>query len=408
VKHPRAIRRLLRALLCDRGGNVAIIFAVALPLLAMVSAGGIELAFLFSDRTKMQGVADAAALSGAKELTLAMQTGALHRAQMFAEAELADLKSRSSVTVDAEIIRDGAAMKVMITSHRGSFFGNLLPPGGFTTRAEAIAERMGRVPLCVLSSEVGAGAISDNAKMTAGQCMVHSNTDIEVGNSAWLMASAVQSVGEARGRITPEAQVGGQAIEDPFTGINFSQDGLCLGIGDLLLNLGLSVLPGPHCGNIIIHEGQTLNLAPGIHYFQKGKLELKEDAKLIGKNVVLIFDEGSSLKLRDQAQITLEGRTSGQFAGFVIATTKANTQTFEISTDNARKLLGTVYIPSATLQISGAGTKVADQSPWTVIVARSVEMIGSPDLVINANYAGSSVPVPKGVGPNFANARLAQ
>ncbi len=49
--------------------------------------------------------------------------------------------------------------------------------------------------------------------------------------------------------------------------------------------------------------------------------------------------------------------------------------------------------------MSGIGTRVADQSAWTVIVAKGVQIGGTANLVINHDYAGSPVPVPQGVGP---------
>jgi hypothetical protein len=63
-------------------------------------------------------------------------------------------------------------------------------------------------------------------------------------------------------------------------------------------------------------------------------------------------------------------------------------------------LLGTIYIPASTLAVSGTGGSVNGQSAWTVIVAKAIQLSGSPNLVINANYTLSNVPVPDGVGPN--------
>jgi len=79
---------------------------------------------------------------------------------------------------------------------------------------------------------------------------------------------------------------------------------------------------------------------------------------------------------------------------------------FTISSSAARQLLGTIYIPSATLAVSGANNQVADESAWTVIVAKAITLAGSPNLVINANYAGSTVPVPGGVGPRSGRVTL--
>ena len=42
---------------------------------------------------------------------------------------------------------------------------------------------------------------------------------------------------------------------------------------------------------------------------------------------------------------------------------------------------------------------VADQSAYTVIVAQLINLYEGPNLVLNANYEPTSVPVPKGVGP---------
>jgi hypothetical protein len=79
-------------------------------------------------------------------------------------------------------------------------------------------------------------------------------------------------------------------------------------------------------------------------------------------------------------------------------TTRENDRVFDIASDSANKFLGTIYVPSATLLVRGAGNKVADASDWTVIVAKSIKLEGSPKLIINSDYAGSAVPVPSGVG----------
>lgn len=99
--------------------------------------------------------------------------------------------------------------------------------------------------------------------------------------------------------------------------------------------------------------------------------------------------------------MSLEGRKTGSFAGFVIVTDRSMTTPFAISTDPARLLHGTLYLPQAPLLISGSSNRVADQSPWTVVVAKSLQLSGSPDVVINAGY-GTGVPVPAGVGSNGA------
>lgn len=392
------------------GGGLAVNFALIILPLAVLTCGAIDMASVLNDRQTMQRVADATALDAASQLLLADTSGVPDRAKAFAASQLTRMSSRVTLASDAAISDDGQSITVTIEGRRPSFFANLIPPGGFHIKVRATASSLGRTPLCVLntgSDAASALAMVDSAHMTAPGCMIHSDSDIGVGGSALLQAEAVQAVGAASGRIMPQPQTDAVPIPDPFASnpVSIPNSALLCLPGTLVWDLlPLYDLPsGPnniHCGNIIVGKNSTARLAPGVHYFAKGKLQLKQGATLTGDDVVLIFDSKSYMQFQDDSQIQLTGRKSGQYAGFVIATTNANTGTFEISSDHASKLLGTIYMPSATLAVSGTNSKVADQSAWTIIVAKSIKMTGSPDLVINHNYAGGgSIPVPDGVGP---------
>jgi hypothetical protein len=224
-----------------------------------------------------------------------------------------------------------------------------------------------------------------------------------------LNAGTAEAVGAASGSITPTPQTGAPPIADPFANLNLTPPPGCDALPDLLndlLPIIIPIAPGNHCGMIVIRKNLTVQLSPGVHYFLKGGLQLQDNATLEGSNVVLIFDNQSAFQFEDHSQIKLQGRQSGQFAGFVVATTPQNTNTFTISSDSAHLLLGTIYVPNALLSVSGGSTSVADQSAWTVIIAKGLQLSGSPNLVINSNYAASSVPVPAGVGPASQGARL--
>jgi hypothetical protein len=395
---------------CADQGGLAVNFALIILPLAVLTCGAVDMASVLNDRQSMQRIADATALDAASQLLLADTSGVPDRAKAFAASQLTRISDRVALATDAAVSADGKSVTITIDGHRPSFFANLIPPGGFHLKVKATASSLGRTPLCVLntgSDAASALAMSDTAHMTAPGCMIHSDSDIGVSDTALLQAEAVQSVGLATGRILPQAQTGAAPIPDPFAANPVAIPNnalLCLPLTLIWDLLPIYDLPsGPnnvHCGNIIVGKNSTARLAPGIHYFAKGKLQLKEGATLTGDDVVLIFDSKSYMQFQDDSQIQLAGRKSGQFAGFVIATTNANTGTFEISSDHASKLLGTIYMPSATLSVSGTNSKVADQSAWTIIVAKSVKMSGSPDLVINHNYAGGGgIPVPEGVGP---------
>ncbi len=78
---------------------------------------------------------------------------------------------------------------------------------------------------------------------------------------------------------------------------------------------------------------------------------------------------------------------------------------YRIISDNARTMLGTIYLPAGRL-IVDSSRPVADQSAYTVIVARQINLYEGPNLTLNANYGATSVPVPDGVGPRSGMAAL--
>ena len=56
-----------------------------------------------------------------------------------------------------------------------------------------------------------------------------------------------------------------------------------------------------------------------------------------------------------------------------------------------------MYFPNSMLLID-ATHPGADQSEYTVIVAKEFELRDGPELVLNTNYGGTPIPLPDGVG----------
>lgn len=155
-----------------------------------------------------------------------------------------------------------------------------------------------------------------------------------------------------------------------------------------------------HCRHFDIEEG-TLKLLPGVHHFRSGELELKEDAKLEGANVTLVFWKDVKINFSDGRvdRLRLIGNQSAgdPWAGFVIAIDPARTADFFFNFNDIRRLEGVIYAPATRLIVPG-GVNSNDATPWTVVVSRELRVEGGRRLSINADYASSAVPVPNGVG----------
>ncbi|WP_162561135.1 TadE/TadG family type IV pilus assembly protein [Methylobacterium terrae] len=390
-----------------RGGTVVVLFGLLLPILAMGAVGVAEVTEVMLAKAKLQSNVDAAALQGAGEYGVDQSAATAERTRLYADGSAAPLRLRWTIASTASIDAASRAVTVRQTAHRASFFGSLLPPGGWNLEAAATAIRTARKPLCVLGSQ-GAGplgigqdsiAVQGNSQITASDCLVQSNANLTVSGGATVWAGEARAAGSASGAIRPDAVTDAPPVTDPFTGMAIAGPLLCdslslsLGSGTFYLN------PGVHCGTISLLGNATLVLAPGDHYFVGPGLSVGGQSTITGSDVVVILRGLLSAQITGNAVLQLEGRKSGPYAGFVLITDRSYFGDVEISTSNARRLLGTVYLPNASLTVNGNNNRVADQSPWTVVVARTIRTMGSANLFINSNYGGSSVPVPAGVGP---------
>jgi hypothetical protein len=374
------------------------IFGISAPVLIMLTVGVVELISVTADNAKLQNAADAAALAGAEQLRIA-QMGVKERVEAMVRANLQE-KQLAYVQTNVDLLDDGE-VKVTLDGRRPSFFANLLPPGGWRMFATSTAASLNKAPLCVLAhgdSVNKAIELKDTAKIDARTCMVHSNGELTAKGMSWVQAAMVTTVKEATGRITPTPSVGAAPVPDPFLGLNLKH-GLCTDLGLDILILAHRTLPaGVHCGIYRVASGGELVLEKGEHYFSGARLEVGESGVVSGDDVVLVLDKGAKIKFKDQARVRLKGRRSGPLAGFVMISARDNTKDLDIWSDNVDELLGVVYAPNAKIQVDGKA-EVAEDSEWTVLVAKSIEVKGSASVKLNTDYTSSLVPVPEGVGP---------
>lgn len=397
----------------SRRGNITLITALALVPLSYAVLCGVELAGIAQSKARLQGAVDAGALAGAGELSVSTRgdDGIKSTAIALATNEVSAMPDIANPSFTVDIDRNGGTVSVTARAQFQSMFSGLVTNKTPLT-VTSTAETLSKTPLCVLqidqAAPIGAN-VTDRSVIRAPGCLVQSNSGISVVNLARIEAGAVQAVKTATGAISPAPSVGALPIEDPFKDLKLTLPSGCLTSAESIQYSGnetVSLPPGVHCEQISINGNATMILEPGEHYF-KGEMEFNGNATLKGDDVVLIFETNRAFTFGEGAIVNLTARKSGPLAGFLIATSRTNTNRFTISSNRVRELLGTIYIPGSELYISAAGN-VAQDSAWSVIVAKSITLANNPVLVINKNYAGSNVPVPEGVGPSSGVPRLAR
>jgi hypothetical protein len=400
-----------------RSGNVSVVIGLSLPALATLMFGALDVTNIMSDRSRMRSIADAAALSGARNLAVAMgESASLENARAMAEAMISEWENAPRLNVEVALTNvDGArAIRVVLSAHRDSLFGNLLPPGGWHYSTPATATTVNSMPLCVLAFDDKNNknlSIGGAAQILAPECLVHSNGDLETRNSGRIEAGQTQAVRSAAGNITPAPISDAPVIPDPFEDRAQPEFDACKGklakVVIAAFTTGKQTLPaGSHCGVILVGGDAELVLEPGDHYFQAGAVQVRENARLTGRDVALIFDGLSFFDFTGSAQVSITGRETGPNAGFVVIATRDNKKKFAIDSTHVERLDGVIYIPAAELVVGGQ-SDVARQSDWTVVVAQRLEMSGNPRLYLNSDYNDSPIEVPGGVGPR-GGARLVE
>ena len=132
-----------------------------------------------------------------------------------------------------------------------------------------------------------------------------------------------------------------------------------------------------------------------------GLLLVNDDAGLTGVNVgFYMTGQGAAFQFLSRSRISLTAPKDGPMAGILFFGDRhaSSTQEYIVTSDNARVLLGTIYIPRGILKID-ANTSVAEDSPWTAIVADQLNLLKRANMVLRTDYGLTDVPVPKGLGP---------
>jgi hypothetical protein len=158
--------------------------------------------------------------------------------------------------------------------------------------------------------------------------------------------------------------------------------------------------PGVYCGGITISGNAQVTLSSGIYVMKDGGLSVAGTATLTGNNAG-IYITGSNpapLQFGGTSHVAMTAPTDGPMAGLLVYEDRALPQhlTHKITSNDARKLIGTIYLPVGDLLID-SGQTVADESAYTAIVVNHLLLKSGPNLVLNSDYSATNIPVPAGL-----------
>lgn len=395
-----------------------------------------DYSFAASTRTKMQAVADSAALASVRELQLARADASRVTAiaNNVVNASLAD--ATTEVVVDFQAM----TVQVVIKKQHIHFIRTSSATAVTELNVLAKAKMSGSMPLCLLGLDPKAPqtvGLEQSALMTAPGCLVQSNSTSPMGiqskTNAVLKAGMICSAGgkvqTTGANYSPAPVTDCPALSDPLSSRTPPSVGACTHNNKVIEN-GYEVLhPGVYCGGLKVTHGAVVKLASGIFIIKDGPLIVDDGASLSGTEVgFYLTGSNSNLTFDADSIISLSAPKDGLLAGILIfddpsgtsahakapksgrgAAGRANStgapRQHQILSDDARNLLGTIYMPQGEIIID-ALKPIADKSAYTVLVVKQLHLYSGPNLILNTDYSASTVPVPMGVGPYGAKVFL--
>ena len=365
-----SLRNKSERIASDVRGGIAITLAVFLPVLLAIVGVAADYAYMVMIRTNLQKAADAAAIAGAREIPLSKDSVARVKSAALSYAAHA-------LTGDAA--RDNAQLASL----------------SYSVAADVVDNST-------------AVKVDRDGRLTGNNCGVFANSEDAAGNrfdsgsivKASIICSAGGNAVQSSAIIEPTPLSDCPKVDDPLASRQPPSVGACVETGLRLKDVTKTISPGVYCGGLLIDGNSKISLEPGIYILKNGGLTVSGQAQLIGSGVSFFLTGSSPGKVlfTMQTHISVSAPEDGPTAGLLIFEDPAIGARLKhrITSDDARVLLGTIYLPVGDLVID-AKKPVVDQSAYTAIIAQHIELNSGPNLILNSNYDATNVPVPEGI-----------
>ena len=398
-----------------------------LPLAALTATIAIGFAALSADvglayryQAELQKAADAAALAAVTALP--DEDAALALAlELSAKNMPTDVYGTVLLAADVEFgswdagtltftAGTSPAKSVRVTTRKAASNGNpfnwnLARVFGMTTSdisRSAVAGKSGSP--CVLtldpSSEYSI-ELDSNSEINAN-CGVYANSSdsnaISAKSNSEVNSTETCVVGGYTGgniRYTPNPTTGCPVSPDPFSSIAPPTFGSC-NHNDLEIDTSSKTLyPGVYCGGIMIKNNTKVTFKPGVYIIKNGEFKVDSNAEATGTGVGFYFT-GKDARIYFDSNTEIDFTAPGEgkpMAGIIFFEDRNQSLLIkhELNSNNIGRLEGGIYLSRGYLYID-SNTTIGANSKFMTVVARRIKIDSNATLVVNSDYASSSVP----------------
>ncbi len=418
---------VLRLFLHARGGNVALITALAaIPMMAALGLA-VDYGRSYRAETELQQIADSASLYAAGAQDVTGTPGA--RAEKRKALAISYLNTKLTSLTDMEIVgfpavkANADTVEVVINAQvKGSFINALKAYGSgkdqydIDFRVGSIAKFGADAYSCMLALNSSASqsmSFQGNATLLGVKCRVQANSNnavaISLQGASSLSASEICSVGGASGSKYTPTPTTCPAKSDPYADLVMpTADASCntAFTNVAVRNTTRNLTPGTYCGGIAIQSGGTANMAPGLYIIKDGMLSAASNSVINAPSGVTIYLTGNASKIdiASGASVTIVApnsvtadSTTMPYRSIAIMQDRATGigNINQISSKGGVNITGAYYTPKQKLSITANGSMNAD-SPYFPVVVDTLSAGGTGDLYVKFDYEtpGFDNPIP--------------
>jgi Flp pilus assembly protein TadG len=427
---------LVRRLIGDRRGNVAVISALALPALMGSFGLGTEVASWYANQRAMQNAADSAALAAASNASANYATEAK---AVTAKYGFTDGQNGVTVTAVSGVACPAGGTNcysVTITRARPLILAQFVGYGGDTTVAGAPAKRIRAVavakqgvvqrPYCLVALGQSGTTVRSNgapfANLSGCNLMANGDATCNGGN---LSADMGDAAGTNNGCGVTETS-GMPIMPDPFSGLasNIPPDPCAGNYAQLPSKHGTPLPPSNQyagnyswgstvtvCGDMQLTGPMTVNNASGptTLVIYNGDLDLNgytfQTAAGAGLTIVFAGDNSYSHTPMGGGTLDFAAPTTGTWSGVAIYQSPSLTSGVDIaSAGNSPTwdITGLVYLPHSSVTFSGAVNKSSNGASCFAMMVNDVTINGTGSILAHGQCGQAGLILPSNAVPGRA------
>ncbi len=402
---------LLRRFGRDLQGTTAMIFG--LSLVPLTIGVGVVVDYTGSSNLKLQlqHAADTAALAAAGAVD---KTEAQRRT--LGETIFA-VNYKSSPAVSPNVSFGADRVTVTVNASRPTTFMQLAGIASIDVAVTSVAAHsLTPNEACVLALDPSGNKsiwLDSNAEITAPNCNVHANSShnnaLHAASNSQLTSQENCVVGGYSGggsHYSPDPTTGCPVIPDPLAGVVAPDTSGC-DQNDFEVDEEdddpVSVDAGVYCGGITVKGDSVLTFNPGTYVIKDGEMYIDSNSRISGTGVSFYFTgTDATIFFDSNTQIDLVAPSIGDQAGILFFEDRNAPllQEHRFFSNSVSRLEGAIYLSRGLLWID-SNSQIGASSAFTTIVARRLRVDSNAQLVVNADYGATSVPV-LGVGGSSA------